>query len=78
MCFLNSKKGIYAARRSELNEKCSKQANVLMIVAGENRHYTAIKPRLPKGTLSDLRQFLTTEIPLKIMKNNVFYFTLVM
>ena len=28
-----------------------------------------------KGTLSDLRQFLTNEIPLKMMKN-AFYFTL--
>ena len=28
----NSKKGIYTAQRSELNGKCSKQANLLMIV----------------------------------------------
>ena len=39
----NSKKGIYKAQRSELNGKCSKQANLLMIVNGENRHHTTIK-----------------------------------
>ena len=37
------KKNIYAARRSERNVKCKKQVNLLMIVDGENRHYTAIK-----------------------------------
>ena len=31
-------------------------------------------PKLLKGALSGLRQFLTTDSPLKIMKN-VFYFT---
>jgi len=37
-----SKKKIYIARRSEYNRKRSKQVNLLMIVDGENRHYTAI------------------------------------
>ena len=41
---LSNKKGsIYTAHKSELNGKCSKQVNLLMIVDGENRHYTAIK-----------------------------------
>ena len=39
----NEKKSICTARRSELNGKCSKQVNLLMLVDGENRHYTAIK-----------------------------------
>ena len=39
----NKKKGIYIARRSELNGKCSKQVNLLMVVDGEKRHYTTIK-----------------------------------
>ena len=39
----NSKKGIYTAGRSEINGKCSKQVNLLMIVDGENRHDTANK-----------------------------------
>ena len=34
----NKKERIYTARRSELNGKCSKQVNLLMIVDGENRH----------------------------------------
>ena len=34
---------IYTARRSERNVKCKKQVNLLMIVDGEKRHYTAIK-----------------------------------
>ena len=34
---------IYKARRSERNVKCKKQVNLLMIVDGEKRHYTAIK-----------------------------------
>ena len=38
----NKKKSIYTARSSEFNGKCSKQINLLMIVDGENRHYTAI------------------------------------
>ena len=40
---LNSKKGQYTAYKLERNRKCSKQANLLMIVDGGNRHYTAIK-----------------------------------
>ena len=41
---LVNKKSIYIARRSEFNNKrSSKQANLLMIVDGENRHYTAVK-----------------------------------
>lgn len=40
---LNSENGIHTARRSELDRKSSKQANLLMIVDEENRHYTAIK-----------------------------------
>ena len=39
----NKKKSIYTARRSGLNGKCSKQVNLLIVVDGENRHYTAIK-----------------------------------
>ena len=38
-----SKKSIYIARRSEFNSKRGKQVNLLMIVDGENRHYTAVK-----------------------------------
>ena len=38
-----SKKSIFIARRSEFNSKRSKQVNLLMIVDGENRHYTAVK-----------------------------------
>ena len=33
----------YTARRSERNVKCKKQVNLLLIVDGEKRHYTAIK-----------------------------------
>ena len=41
----NNKKNqnINTACRSERNVKCKKQVNLLMIVNGENRHYTAIK-----------------------------------
>ena len=39
----NKEESIYTARRSELNGKCSKQVNLLMVVDGEKRHYTAIK-----------------------------------
>ena len=39
----SNKKYIYMARRSGRNVKCKKQVNLLMIVDGENRHYTAIK-----------------------------------
>lgn len=39
----NSKKGIYTTWRLELNSKCSKQANLLMVTEGGNRHYTTIK-----------------------------------
>ena len=41
----------YTARRSERNLKYKKQVNLLMIVDGEKRHYTAIKSvsRLPKS-----------------------------
>ena len=42
--FSNKKnQNIYTARRSERNIKCKKQVNLLMIVDGEKRHYTAIK-----------------------------------
>ena len=34
---------VYTARRSERNVKCKKQDNLLMIVDGEKRRYTAIK-----------------------------------
>ena len=37
------KKGIFTARRSEFNCNRKKQVNLLMVVDGENRHYTAIK-----------------------------------
>ena len=41
--FSNKKnQNIYTARRSERNVKCKKQVNLLMIVDGEKRHYTAI------------------------------------
>ena len=33
----------YTVRRSERNVKCKKQVNLLMIVDGDKRHYTAIK-----------------------------------
>ena len=36
---------------------------------------TSLKDDCFKGTLSGLRQFLATEIPLKV-KENAFYFTL--
>ena len=39
----SNKRSIYPARRSERNVKCKKQVNLLMIVDGEKRHYTAIK-----------------------------------
>ena len=45
--FFSNKKSldedIYTVRRSEHNVKCKKQVNLLMIVDGEKRHYTAIK-----------------------------------
>ena len=42
--FSNKKsRNIYTVRRSARNVKCKKQVNLLMIVNGENRHYTAIK-----------------------------------
>ena len=34
---------IYTARRSELNVKCKKQVNLLMIVDGQKTYYTVIK-----------------------------------
>merc|ERR1711911_63802 len=40
--FVNQK-SINIARRSDFNCKRSKQVNLLMIVEGENRHYTAVK-----------------------------------
>ena len=39
----SNKKYIYKARRSERNANCKKQVNLLMIVDGEKRNYTAIK-----------------------------------
>ena len=39
----SQKKNIYTVRRSEHNVKSKKQVNLLMIVDGEKRHYTAIK-----------------------------------
>ena len=43
--FFGNKKNhnTYTARKSERNVKCKKQVNLLMIVDGEKRHYTAIK-----------------------------------
>ena len=42
--FSNKKnQNIYTARRSERNVKYKKKVNLLMIVDGEKRHYTAIK-----------------------------------
>ena len=42
--FSNKKnQNIYKACRSERNAICKKQVNLLMIVDGEKRHYTAIK-----------------------------------
>ena len=43
---------IYKAHRSERNVKCKKQVNLLMIVDGEKRHYTAVK------SISRLLKFL--------------------
>ena len=40
--FVN-KKSIYIARRSGFNGKRSKQVNLLVIIDGKNRHYTAVK-----------------------------------
>ena len=41
--FSNKKnQNIYTAHRSGRNVKCKKQVNLLMIVDGEKRHYTAI------------------------------------
>ena len=39
----SNKGSIFTAHRSERNVKCKKQVNLLMIVDGEKRHYTAIK-----------------------------------
>ena len=39
----NLDEDIYTVRRSERNVKCKKQVNLLMIVDGDKRHYTAIK-----------------------------------
>ena len=36
----NSKKGIYTVWISDLNWKYGKQSNLLMVVDGENRHYS--------------------------------------
>ena len=43
--FFGNKKNhnTYTARKSERNVKCKKQVNLLMIVDGVKRHYTAIK-----------------------------------
>ena len=38
----NGKEVLCTAHRSGRNGKCSKQANLLMIVEGETKHYTAI------------------------------------
>ena len=40
---LSNKKYIYTARRPRRTVKCKKQVNLLMMMDGENRHYTAIK-----------------------------------
>ena len=40
---LSNKKSIYTARRLGLNIKCKKEVNLLMVVDGEERHYTAIQ-----------------------------------
>ena len=39
----NKEESIYTVCRSEINRKCKKQVNLLMVVDGEKRHYTAIK-----------------------------------
>ena len=41
----------YTARGSELNGKCSKQANLLVTIEGENRYYRTIRnfSRLPES-----------------------------
>ena len=39
----SKKKNIHTVCMSEHNVKCKKQVNLLIIVDGENRHYTAIK-----------------------------------
>ena len=37
------RKKVYTIRRSGHNRKCKEQVNLLMIVDGERRHYTAVK-----------------------------------
>ena len=57
------KKGIFTARRSEFNCNCKKQVNLLMVVDGENRHYTPIKniSRLLKSLNAKItREHITT------------------
>ena len=39
----SQKKNIHTVHRSGRSIKCEKQVNLLMIVDGEERHYTAIK-----------------------------------
>ena len=41
--YFKSKKSIYTAPISELNGKLSKQAKLLVIIDGKNRHYMTIK-----------------------------------
>ena len=38
--FFNKRERMYTAPRSELNKKCSKQVNLLMVVDEVNRHST--------------------------------------
>ena len=47
---------------------------LLIIEKGKAKGKVKVFMWLPKGALSDLRQFLATEIPLKMIKS-AFYFT---
>ena len=60
----SQKEDIYTAQRSERNVKCKKQVNLLMIVDGEKKHYTAIK-NIPRFLLklNQARISLLHELP---------------
>lgn len=45
-CYFNIVNSIYGAGRSELNGECGEPTILLIIVDGENRHYTPLSPNL--------------------------------
>ena len=63
----NNKKDMYKAWRSEFTGKSSKQAKLLMIVDGENRHYREIKnlPRLLK--MHPIKEHITFAWPVWVV-----------